>query len=689
MAFGPMRGAEFWVAPGGRDSGDGSKSAPFGGLEAARDAVRAARKMAPDGAMTVHVLGGDHFRTAALELTEADGGAVSRPVRWVSEPGERPRLLGGVRLKAFAKVNDPGVIARLPASARGHVLVCDLQAMGITRFGGLRSRGFGRPTTPAHAELFFGGRPMTLARWPNVGEFATITGYPDVGASKDEHGGNLGKLENGFIFSGDQPAVWKNAGDIWVHGYWAWDWANSYEKVSLLDPAKHLVVTAPPHGLYGFRKGQRFYFLNVLEELDQPGEWYLDATAGRLYFWPPAPLEGPEAGETLLSMVDQPLVRFRGVSNIVFRGFTIEAGRASGVEVEGGSGVRIEGCLLRNLGNNGVVIRGGRGNVVDSCDVYDTGDGGVLLSGGDRKTLESGGHAAENCRLARQGRWSKCYVPAILLEGVGMRASHNLIEDHPHCGILFWGNDHLIEKNEIRRVALETGDVGAIYTGRDYSFRGNKIIGNYLHDIGGVGMGSMGVYADDCVSGLTVTDNIFLRVHRAAFLGGGRDHKVTDNIFVDCDPAVDVDGRGLDASPVWRSMVDETMRKSLAAMPSELYRARYPEIATLDAYYGAPGGSAIVGTDFKGVPPEGNLIARNVCVGKWLNVGWHAKASMLRVEDNLTNASSAFVKPPGASPVPCDFELRPGVRTGRTVQCTDIGLQQNVLRAGLPAGSNR
>ncbi|MCZ7636318.1 MAG: hypothetical protein M5U12_09950 [Verrucomicrobia bacterium] len=53
------------------------------------------------------------------------------------------------------------------------------------------------------------------------------------------------------------------------------------------------------------------------------------------------------------------------------------------------------------------------------------------------------------------------------------------------------------------------------------------------------------------MSGTEITGNIFYRVQRAAFLGG-RDHLVVNNIFVDCDPAVEVDGRGLDSSPVWR-----------------------------------------------------------------------------------------------------------------------------------------
>ena len=82
----------------------------------------------------------------------------------------------------------------------------DLKALGITDFGQMRSRGFGRPLTPAHCELFFGGRPMTLARWPNEGEWEHIAGYPDAGAAKDEHGGQIGKLEEGFTLQRRPPA---------------------------------------------------------------------------------------------------------------------------------------------------------------------------------------------------------------------------------------------------------------------------------------------------------------------------------------------------------------------------------------------------------------------------------------------------------------------------------------------------
>ena len=102
-----------------------------------------------------------------------------------------------------------------------------------------------------------------------------------------------------------------------------------------------------------------------------------------------------------------------------------------------------------------------------------------------------------------------------------MRFAHNLIHDAPHNAILFWGNDFLIENNEIYRVCLETGDAGAIYTGRDYTYRGNVIRRNFIHHMGGVGMGTMAIYMDDCVSGTHIAENTLWRCQTAVVLGGG------------------------------------------------------------------------------------------------------------------------------------------------------------------------
>jgi hypothetical protein len=187
---------------------------------------------------------------------------------------------------------------------------------------------------------------------------------------------------------------------------------------------------------------------------------------------------------------------------------------------------------------------------------------------------------------------------------------------------------------------------------------------------------------DDCVSGTEVFGNVFYKVHWAMFIGGGRDHRVENNLFVDCDPAVRMDGRGLDQSPVWHNMVDDTMRKRLADVPLALYRTRYPEMKSLDRYYGPPDGPAITGEAFKGVPPDDNALVRNVCVGKWLEVGWHAGTNVLTLRDNYVGADAGV-----ESPEKMDFRIKkdsPVWRTGfQRIPVEQIGLRDNELRREL------
>lgn len=682
----PAGAAEFFVSPTGDDANPGDREKPFRSLEKARDAARVYRAAHPGLAEPIEVVltPGDHLRDHALALSGADAGAPGSPLVWRGAAGEKPRLLGARKLAGFTPVRDAAVLARLPEPARAHVVEAVVDATDIKDFGVQRSRGFGRATTTSHCELFYQGKPMTLARWPNEGQWAQIAGFPEADAQPDGHGGKIGKLEEGFKYEGDRVSGWKASTDIWVHGYWAWDWANSYERVTSLDTAQRLVRTAPPHGLYGFRKGQRFYFLNVLEELDQPGEWFLDRETARLYFWPPDAALQEGRAEVLLSTLAEPFLELNDAANVRVQGLVLEGTRATAITIRGGTSNLVSGCVIRNIGNYGVTIQGGKGNGVVGCDIFDTGDGGVSLDGGNRQTLTPGGHFVENCHFQRQGRWSKCYVPAVLVGGVGHRVAHNLIHDHPHCAILYGGNDHLVEFNEIHHIALETGDVGAIYTGRDYTFRGNKIRYNYIHHTGGVGMGSMGAYMDDCVSGTEISGNVFYKVQRAAFLGGGRDHHVLNNIFIECNHAVELDGRGLDKSPVWHSMVDETMRQRLKDVPLALYRQHYPEMKSLDAHYGPPEGPAITGAAFKGVPPEGNVVANNVCVGKWLNVYWNATREMLELRNNFTEGDPGFfAEIHDDSPVTA-FRLKPdapALKGGfKQLPVEQIGLQRGAQR---------
>lgn len=597
---------------------------PQGGVRAfeqARDQLRAAGR-----AGTVTVKPGLYFVDHSIELDARDPAGS----RYVAGPGVR--FIGGARLRDWRPVTDPAILSRLTPDARKNVRVHDAPALG-----GFQARGFGRPHIAAHSELFFNAQRMTVARWPN-GEFTRIGESLDADAPDDGHGRRLGRIEHGFSYQGDRPAQWKPDNNIWVHGYWAWDWADTYERIASLDPKTKAIVTAPPYGLYGFRKDQRFYFLNVLEELDEPGEYYLDTAANRVYFWPPS---DPRKAEVFLSRLDAPVFRINGARALTLDGFQLEATRGHGIQITGGESVKLANLRLSNIGATGVIIDGGKEHAVERCEISHTGDSAIEITGGDRATLTPANHRVEDCEIHHMGQWVRTYNPAVKINGVGNRIAHNHIHDAPHAGILITGNDHVIEYNNIHHLALETGDVGAIYIGRDYTERGTVIRFNYIHELGGVGLGSMAVYLDDCASGISVSGNIFYKVKYGAFIGGGRDNIVQNNVFISASPAVHVDARCIDPKPVWHNMV-YTMMKPKVLAPSP-FLDRYPELRKVLPYLETT----------TGVPPEGNIIRRNLIYGDGISIRQPAKPFATGVDENTTLTSADGFNPQtGAYTIP-------------------------------------
>ncbi|OGV43871.1 MAG: hypothetical protein A2X48_05240 [Lentisphaerae bacterium GWF2_49_21] len=664
-----MKSMELFVSETGNDKNPGTSEKPFATLEKARDKIRELRKtgtLSSDTAPVVHVSGRFEMKSS-LKFTKEDSGTPGQPLIFRSTQKEKAVITGGKKITNFKPVTDETALSRLRPEAKGKVFQSDLKELGISDFGTLSSRGFGRKISTAHMELFFGNMPMTLSRYPNEGKYLKLTGYGK--AIKDEWKAETGDLSGGFYYADERPKSWKATNDLWVHGFWSWDWANSVEHVESIDSEKGFVKNYPPYGLYNMRKGQRFFFLNVLEELDVPGEFYVDREKGMLYFYPPSPVDKSEA---LVSILKEPVISFDHPENILFENFVIECGRSHGVDIIKGRNITLAGCEVRNVGNRGINVNGGTENRIISSDVYNTGDGGISLEGGDRKTLVPGNHLVHNCHIHHMGRWSKCYQAGISMTGVGLTATNNLIHDGPHNAILFNGNEMTIEYNEIHNVCLETGDVGAVYTGRDYTFRGNKINYNFIHDIGGVGMGSMGIYMDDCVSGTEIRGNILKNSTRAVFLGGGRDFKVENNIFINCKPAIQIDGRGIDKNPVWSNMVNKHMKDRLKEMNhhNPPYSTRYPEIATVDKYYEAG----------NGVPPENITIKNNICSGGvWLKIEWNAKPECAKVADNTVSADPGFIDAEKG-----DYLLKddaPALKTGfKQISVSKIGLQKDKYR---------
>jgi tetratricopeptide (TPR) repeat protein len=572
----PKPAVELYVGPEGSDEGPGTRARPFVTLLAARDAIRALRQAGlPKGGVQVTVLPGTYTATETLALEAGDSGTEEAPIVYRAESSGSVTFTGGSPVTGFQPVTDAAILGRLPEEARGKVLCADLRAQGITDLGQVVPMGMGRPMAPV-TEVYFNGRPLQPARWPNEG-FVKTGKVLDAGVGNPPRGAV-------FTYDGDRPTRWQEAKDPWLYGYFRWLWADDAVPVASIDTQNRQLTTALPTGYAEVIEGAPYYVFNLLEEIDQPGEWYLDRNAGLLYLYPPS---DPAQAEVSLSVFSQPFVTMDGASWVTLEGFTFELGRLDGILLRGSEHCLIAGCTVRRIAGTAVTIDGGASNGVLSCDLHTLGRNGTWVKGGDRRTLTPGGHFVENCHIHDFSRLWRTYTPAFWTDGVGNRFVHNLVHDSPGHAMRIEGDEHVIELNEVHRVCMETDDQGALDMWYNPTYRGVAIRYNYWHDIGSEnGLGQAGVRLDDAICNVLIYGNVFERCSRNLFGGvqihGGKDNVIENNVFAECRFGISFSGWGPER---WKQVIESADVQRKAYEEVDINQpprsTRYPDLGRM------------------------------------------------------------------------------------------------------------
>ncbi|MFH0989488.1 MAG: right-handed parallel beta-helix repeat-containing protein [bacterium] len=572
-----IQAQEAFVSPTGNDHNTGTIDKPFQTLERARDAFRSLRKKTPSAErepFTVWLRGGTYQLTSTFELTKEDAGFPNAPVAYAAYESESVRISGGITIpsSSFRRTTDPTILLRLPPEARQHVLQADLRALGIRDFGKHRQFGHGLPVVPAPMELFWNDSVMQLARYPNTGAI-DIGRIIDPGSMPRD--GDYSNRGGRFLYTDPRHTRWAGISDVWLQGFFNHGFADDKIRIASIDTIQQEVTLASPH-MYSLSSGQNFnqyVALNILEEVDQPGEWYVDTASGILFLWPPGEIATARA---TVSILEQPLIALDNISYCILRDLIIENGRGLGISIEGGAHNRIVNCVVRNFGTVGIMMgqgarqtfphitaddyegvptsrevgsfhshmyrnsvwdrNAGEQHIIEGCEVYNTGSGGIILGGGSKKNLVPGGNVVTDCRIHDFNRRNKAGASGVIVDGCGNEVIHNEIYNADLQAILVHGNDHIFEYNHIHHVALNSNDASAWYLGRDPSDQGNIVRWNFFHHVGRPDRKwMMGVYCDDATCGVLIEGNVFYRVasYGTVYSNGGHDIVVKNNIFIE------------------------------------------------------------------------------------------------------------------------------------------------------------
>lgn len=648
---------DVYVASTGDDASPGTKEKPLASV------AKAVEMMRGTGPGTIWIGSGEYYLEKGLSLGPRHAGTAQQPlVLRGSEPG-KVRLTGARVVGAFRPINADEAKPLISPEAKKHVLVADLKEQGLPPLGPLpdKHRDHGQE------EVVFGDRPMQSARWPNDG-FVEFDKVIDSGASGVTHWVSREVYRPGsFRFPGDRAKLWDFRRGVWLHGFWCYEWSDEVLKAASYDAATGELRLAAKHG-YGigspWRKDSKhpFYALHVFEELDQPGEYYLDRQTNRLYFWPPGDVTKTPVRLTLCR---GPLVRAEGSAWLTVRDLTIENGCDAGIVMSNCRDGRVENCLVRNTGRSGISLTGSN-MVAVRCEVAEVGSFGISIHGGDRKTLTPGQCSIEECRVHHVGRLNWEGGRCAILGGCGNRLANNLFHHGPTGAVAYGGNEHVLELNEAHDMCIHYADVGVFYTGRDWASQGNVVRWNYIHDVAVKGgSGSQAIYLDDCDSGETVVGNIVFRCgNRGVLLGGGRDNTFRGNIFIDQPIGIHVDARGprgivFDRPDSWNLLA----KCQELGYQSPLWKSRYPRLART--------------MDEDPLQPMGNSMRENIMIGckkpfdlmkevdpKWLdranNAEWPLSDFPGLVEGgpparlNLAKLPAVWAKVPGFEPIPIE-----------------------------------
>ena len=464
--------ADFYVSPQGNDADAGTIDKPLKTLLGAQARVRAASFRGRE-AINVHVRAGTYYLSDPFQLNAKDSGTAEAPILYRAYAEEQVVISGGQQLT--------------PAWTRmkGGVYQTSVDA-GLL-----------------FDQLFINGERQVLARFPNYDPNAS----PYNGASPD-------------AFSKARANTWQNPMGGFIHAMHRHHWGGYHYRITGKNSTGEVVYEGgwQNNRQMGMHPNHRMVE-NIREELDAPGEWYLDPKTNLLYFMPPNASDLPTALVETAQL--KHLVEFVGsskkpVHHVSLKGFifrhtartfmetrepllrsdwTIYRGGA--IVFQNAENCGLENCEFDQLGGNGIFVNNyNRHITISGCHLHHCGASGICFVGNPvtvRSPKFEYGQTNEYEEIDRDKGPigseypADCIVDDCLIhnmsvvekQATGVQISMSNRITIRHCSIYDMGRaginisegtfgGHLIEHCDVFNTVRETGDHGSFNSwGRD------------------------------------------------------------------------------------------------------------------------------------------------------------------------------------------------------------------------------
>ena len=517
---------QFFVALNGNDLASGTIDKPFRTIE--RAIAEANSLKDKSGGTVIYIREGVYNFSDGLKIPQQTSGTAECPFIISSYNGENVEFVNGTFVNGsdLKPVSDAKGLKKLSDNAKNKVLTLNLKEFGQKSFSKIKVTG----SVP---RLIVDDIAFTLARWPNstTVPFANYDGKDGTNGVIDPGPmvaqSNIGGFE--FQMLNPRPLGWENTGDIWMYGAWYAEWYPGYNQIKNINADRRSISTVYSER-YGqgakYHKDNTYYYFNVLEELDVPGEWFVDNETGMLYIYP---FEDMTDSQICYVGTDADVLTIEG-SHVVVNGITIKNGNNYGVVIHGRNNI-IQNCVVTNISKDGIWADSAVGCGVINNVVKNVGTNSINVRGGDNLPypryldMTPTRNFIQN-NIVDGGR-------IVIRNEIQSIISHNTVINAPDmCIYIGESSDCIIEFNEVAGGPHKVMDAGYIYVEGVAQCRGQHIRYNYVHDATlEIRQSPYGIYLDSSANGQYVYGNIvqqgFIFVH------AGGENVVYNNVVLD------------------------------------------------------------------------------------------------------------------------------------------------------------
>ena len=335
-----------------------------------------------ENGITVAFRGGSYKWTETLDFTAEDSGLENAKIVYRSYPGEEVVFEGGIQITGdqFQPVTDEEILMRWSSAKakenirqinirdimakEGYTDVSDYypQIYDKYHFGGTYQgqseevkKEYGERTRMRRPIYSFEGEPsLVLARYPNrEGGYYEDT-HPAPQFLKTGEIVTDGGTTSPSTFKYSERRISKYEGyeDVYLYGNLFYLFYHDEMKVNI--DATNQTITPVAPAVLGVKSNMSYFLFNILDELDQAGEYYVDKNTGIMYVYP----NGDIAQKTLnVALFDENwMITTKDTSFVTFSGLEFRNSKGSAMQIDGGDSIRLEYCTFENFGATCVVF---------------------------------------------------------------------------------------------------------------------------------------------------------------------------------------------------------------------------------------------------------------------------------------------------------------------------------------------